>query len=87
MKAKNGFVMRCVVDEYILMPTGDNINYFNGNVILNEVSAFIWEKLQQDTSRDNLLAELLNEYDVELSVAEVELDKMLNRFYDYGLIE
>ena len=30
MKANPGFILRNVVDEYILMPTGDNIGKFNG---------------------------------------------------------
>ena len=43
MKAKSGFILRNVVDEYILMPTGDNIGKFNGTILLNEVSALVWE--------------------------------------------
>ena len=41
MKAVNGFVLRNVVDEYILMPKGDNIGKFNGTILMNEVSAFV----------------------------------------------
>ena len=55
MKAKPGFILRNVVDEYILMPTGDNIGQFNGTVLLNEVSAFVWGKLQNPLSKEDLL--------------------------------
>ena len=47
MKIKDGFILRNVIDEYIVMPTGDNIGKYNGTVILNEVSAFVWNLLQQ----------------------------------------
>lgn len=87
MKAKNGFVMRFVVDEYILMPTNDNIDRFNGSVVLNEVSAFVWERLQQDTTREELLEALLNEYDVSRETARKDLDAMIARLREYGLIE
>ena len=86
MKAKEGFVLRCVVDEYIIMPTTENIDQFDGSVVLNGVSAFTWEKLQQDTTRDALLKALLDEYEVTEDVAERELDNMLRRFLEYGLI-
>lgn len=87
MKAKNGFVLRTIVDEYMIMPTGANIGKFDGTVVLNEVSAFLWEKLQEETSREALLSALLAEYDVEPEVAEKDLDALLQRFCEYGLLE
>ena len=87
MRAKNEFVMRSVVDEYIIMPPDDNINRFDGSVVLNEVSAFVWEKLEQETTREAILEALLNEFDVAQAVAEKDLDVLLNRFREYGLIE
>ena len=87
MKAKNGFVLRHVVDEYILMPTGDNIGVFNGTVLLNEVSAFVWEKLQNPLSRDDLLKAILDEFEVEKAVASADLDALLVTLKDYGVIE
>lgn len=86
MKAKNGFVMRCVVDEYMLMPTNDNINQFDGSVVLNEVSAFVWEKLQNETTAEEILTALLGEFDVPEAVAKKDLEGLLNRFREYGLI-
>ena len=87
MKAKDGFVLRHVVDEYILMPTGDNIGAFNGTVLLNEVSAFVWEKLQNPVSRDDLLQAILDEFEVEKAVAVTDLDTLLVTFKEYGVIE
>ena len=87
MKAKKGFVMRYVVDEYIIMPTNDNINRFDGSVVLNDVSAFVWEQLQQDTTQEQLLENLLNEFDVPQDVAAKDLAALLCRFREYGLLE
>ncbi len=87
MKAKSGFVLRNVVDENILMPTGDNIGKFNGTVLLNEVSAFVWEKLQNSLSRDDLLTAILNEFEVEKAVAAADLDALLATLKEYGVIE
>ena len=87
MKAKQGFVLRNVVDEFILMPTGDNIGKFNGTVLLNEVSAFVWEKLQNPLSREDLLTAVLNEFEVEKAVASADLDALLATLNEYGVIE
>lgn len=87
MKAKEGFVLRTIVDEYMLLPTGTNIGRFDGTVVFNEVSAFLWQKLQQATTRQNLLDALLEEYDVSQDVAEKDLDALLERFSQLGLLE
>lgn len=86
MKAKDGFVLRTIVDEYMIMPTGENISHFDGTVVLNEVSAFLWEKLQKEITKEELLEALLAEYDVPRDVAEKDLDGLLKRFTEYGLI-
>lgn len=87
MKAKQGFVLRNVVDEYILMPTGDNIGKFNGTVLLNEVSAFVWEKMQNPISKADLLQAILDEYEVEKTVAAADLDALLKTLKEYNVIE
>lgn len=87
MKAKQGFILRNVVDEHILMPTGDMIGTFNGTVLLNDVSAFVWEKLQNPVSREDLLKAILDEFEVEKAVASADLDALLATLKEYGVIE
>ena len=87
MKAKSGFVLRSIVDEYILMPTGDNIGKFKGTLLLNEVSAFIWEKLQNPISREDILAAIVSEYEVSEEQAAKDLDALLIQFRELGVIE
>lgn len=87
MKIKEGFVLRNVVDEFIVMPTGDNIAKFEGAVVLNEVSAFIFKQLENPVSREDLLAAMLNEYDVDEATAAADLDALLEKFAEMGVLE
>lgn len=87
MKIKEGFVLRNVVDEFIVMPTGDNIAKFEGAVVLNEVSAFIFKQLENPVSRDDLLTAMLNEYDVDEATAAADLDTLLEKFAEMGVLE
>ena len=87
MKIKEGFVLRNVVDEFIVMPTGDNIAKFEGAVVLNEVSAFIFKQLQNPVSREELLAAMLNEYEVDEATAAADLDALLEKFAEMGVLE
>lgn len=86
MKIKDGFVLRNVVDEFIVMPTGDNIAKFEGAVVLNEISAFIFKQLENPVSRDDLLSAVLNAYDVDEGTAAADLDALLDKFADMGLL-
>ncbi len=86
MKAKSGFVLRNIADEYILIPTGDNINQFKGTLLLNAVSAFIWDKLQVPVSRDDLLTAVMEEYEVDEKSAAADLDMLLKKLRDYGVL-
>ena len=87
MKAKQGFILRNVVDEFILMPTGDNIANFNGTVLLHAVSAFVWEKLQDPMSKDDLLRAILDEFEVDKATASADLDALLKTLRGFDVIE
>ena len=87
MKIKEGFVLRNVVDEFIVMPTGDNIAKFEGAVVLNEVSAFVFKQLENPVSRDDLLTAMLNEYEVDEATAAADLDALLEKFDEMGVLE
>ena len=87
MKIKDGFVLRNVVDEYIVMPTGDNIAKFDGAVVLNEVSAFVFEQMKRPVSREDLLEAVLNEFEVDEATAKADLDALLEKLAEMGLIE
>lgn len=87
MRIKEGFVLRNVMDEYIVMPTGDNTAKFDGAVVLNEVSAFIYKLLEHPMCRDDLLAAILNEYDVDEATASADLDALLNKLAEMGVLE
>ena len=87
LKAKSGFILRDIMGEYMLMPVGDNINKYNGVVLLNDVSAFIWKKLENPVSRDDLLAALLDQYRIDEATAANDLDLLLERLRGFDVIE
>ena len=87
MKIKEGFVLRDVVDEHIVMPAGENINRFDGALVLNDVSAFIWNALKAPIAREDLLSLILGEFDVDETTASKDLDATLQSLSDFGVLE
>lgn len=86
MKIREGFTLRKVADEHIVIPTGGNIDKFGGAVVLSEVAAFIFEQLQQPVSQEDLLALVLAEFDVDRATAAADLDALLAQLRELELL-
>lgn len=72
MQLKEGFMLRKIVDDYIVVPTGNNLVDFGVVVSLNETGAYLWEQLYTDKTKEELVKNLAQEY--EISEADVESD-------------
>ena len=86
MKIKDGFILRKVADTYIAVATGAESVEFNAMVTINETGAFLWEKLQKETTEEELLAYLLSEYDVDEETAKADISEFLNKLRDGKLL-
>lgn len=64
MRLKDGFILKKILDDYIVVPTGDNIVDFAVAVSLNESGAFLWEQLSEEKSIFELADALAVEYGV-----------------------
>jgi len=87
MKIVKGFILRNVAGEWIAMPAGDHIKTFEGAVVLNEVSAFIWKQLSQPISREDLLSAVLCEFDIDQATAAADLDEFLALLDKKGFLQ
>ena len=68
MKIKDGFLLRQVASQSVVLPTGGEMD-LNMMITLNDTGAFLWEHLQTETDEDALVAALLGEYDVDADTA------------------
>ena len=87
MKIKKGFVLRNTAGEYVVMPTGQNITEFDGTIVLNEVAAFVWSKMAEPVTRNELVEYILSEYEIDRATAERDLDALIDRLNSYGVLE
>ena len=80
MKLKDGFVLRKVGGDNIVVPTGDTLD-LNMMVTLNETGKFLWQHLQQGTTEEALVQALLAEYDVTAEVAAEHVHKFVEKLH------
>lgn len=63
MKIKEGFLLRKIAGQTVVLPTGGDLD-LNMMITLNDTGAFLWEHLQEETDEAALVQALLAEYDV-----------------------
>ena len=73
MKLKEGFILRTVAGETVVLPTGSVTN-FDMMITLNDTGRFLWEMLEKGAEQAEMVSALLAEYDVseEKAAASVE---------------
>lgn len=87
MKIKDGYLLREVAGNIIVVPVGDASMEFNGMISLNETGAFLWKLLKNDVEPKFLLSELMKEYDVEEEQAKKDITDVINKLYSAGVLE
>jgi len=87
MRIKDGYLLRTVADTKIVVPVAERVIEFKGMMLLNDVSAAIWEYMQEDRTYEQILKFMLDSYDVDRETAEKDLNTLIERMKDSGVIE
>ena len=87
MTIQKEFVLREIAGDYVIIPTGKTTLTFNGLITVNEVGAALWKMLQSDKSLDDLIQGILDEYDVEESVAREHIQEFLETLRKNGILD
>ena len=71
MKVKNGFNLREVCGEHIIVAEGDENIDFSNIISMNESSAYLWEEVQKmgTFTVDNLVKLICNQYEIDETTA------------------
>ena len=87
MKIKDGFILREVAGNYIVVAVGSAVKTFNGVINLNQTGAFLWELLQKGAEKEDLVKALLEEYEVDEQTASKDVDIFIERLQQANLIK
>lgn len=87
MKIKSDFALREVAGTWVVLPFGAEIVNFNGMLKLNETSVLLWKALEQGADRNDLIAALTSEYDVDAETAGADVDAFIEKLSNIGCLE
>ena len=89
MKVKNGFNLREVCGENIIVAEGDENIDFSNIISMNESSAYLWQEVQKlDNFTIDTLAQLLCEqYEIDEATAKKDVTTLATQWAAAGIIE
>ena len=87
MKIKEGFILRNVAGSFVVVPIGEATLDFNGMMNLNETGAFLFEKMIEGITREDLIKALTEEYDVDEETATNDVDAFIEKVEKEDLFE
>ena len=85
MKLKPGFVLQEVAGETVVLPVDSALD-MNMMITLNGTAKFLWQLLEQDTTKEALVEALLSEYEVDRPTAQVCVDNFVKELENNGFL-
>ena len=89
MKVKNGFNLREVCGEHIIVAEGDENIDFSNIISMNESSAYLWEEVQKmgTFTVNNLIELICNQYEIDETTARKDAIALAAQWGTAGIIE
>lgn len=87
MKIKEGFLLRNVAGNHMVVPIGQATLDFNGMMSLNETGAFLFSKMIEGTTREKLIEAVMTEYGIDEKLAQQDVDNFIKKVEGEDLFE
>ncbi len=85
MKLNDGFITHQNTNEHITVTTGST--RFNGLIRSNKTAGFIVECLKNDTTKEQIVAKMLEKYDAPKDVISKDVESVLEQLRSIGAID
>lgn len=86
MKIKKELIARNIAGDVILVPVGKAVYENNGLFALSELGAFIWERLPAARDQEEILAAILENYEVSEEQARGDLEEFMQQLRKMEII-
>lgn len=87
MKIKDGYILKKVAGENIVVATGDARLSFNGIITFNEVGAEVFALLDGTHTEEQIVDELLKMYNAPKEVISADVNRLIEKMRAQGLLE
>ena len=86
MKIKDGFVVRDIMGQCVVVATGEASESFSGMIKLNDTGKDIWEGVAAGKSEEEIIDQIVEDYDVDKERVKDSVSKFIADMKDKGFI-
>ena len=87
LKAKKGFSIRKVGEQFVIVPVGEGAKIMRGIINVNETGVFIFKCLITGSSFDKLVSDYMIEYEIEKELAVSDVTSVINILRKHNMLE
>ena len=86
MKLRDGFILKEVAGNFVVIAVGDDVMDFNKVITVNEIGALIWRALENGKDKNQIVASILGEYDIDRATVSVDFDEFIDTLREINII-
>ena len=87
MRLKKELIRREIAGDVLLVPVGGTVLENNGLFALNELGAFLWDRLETAADEETLVQAVLREYEVDETTARTDTAAFLQKLREMDILE
>lgn len=87
MKIKDGYILKKVAGENIVVATGEARLSFNGIITFNEVGAEVFTRLDGTHSLSQIVDEIAALYNAPKEKISADIERLVEKMKNHGLLE
>lgn len=86
MKIKEGFVVREVAGQAMVVATGEASKDFHGMIRLNHTGKLVWQGVAEGLDASQIAQSLVSNYDVDPEKALADVNAMIEKMDKAGIL-
>ncbi|MEQ8175959.1 MAG: PqqD family protein [Syntrophomonadaceae bacterium] len=87
MKISKEFSLMNIAEVNVVVPLGTKNVNFNKMISLNNSGAFLWRQLEIEKTEEELLNAMLNEYEIDETIALKDIKGFICKLKKVGILE
>jgi hypothetical protein len=87
MRIIKGLEVKKILDQYVIIATGELSKSFHGVIKLNRTGYEIWDLIDKGRNEEQIVSMLISKYSISESKAKSDVIKIIQHMRDAGVIE
>lgn len=87
MKIKDGYILKDVAGEKIVIATGEQKLNFNGVMTFNSVGADVFNMLDGTNSVEDIANKIAEDYNVSVERVKTDVENLIKKMKEHNLLD